>query len=62
MAGRIHIDVFKGKLAPQRWYWRLVWANGQTGAHSEAYKAKATALEMARKLGKLAGIPVKLEA
>ena len=42
------ITVFKGKRG--RWYWHLVWANGEIGASSEAYTKKHGAFKSAKKL------------
>ncbi len=43
------IQVVRGK---RKWYWRIVYLNGRTLAHSEMYSSKAKARQTARNLAK----------
>ena len=59
---KMRLDVFQGKPAPHRWFWRLVWANGQIAATSEGYARKGTAIAMAQHLADKLGVLVTVKA
>jgi len=59
MIRKMRVEVFAGVEAPQRWFWRLRWNNGQIAATSEGYARHGTATVLAGKLARLLNVLVR---
>jgi len=59
MIRKMRVEVFAGVEAPQLWFWRLRWNNGQIAATSEGYARHGTATVLAGKLARLLNVLVR---
>ena len=60
MSVEICVEVYRGRIAPFKWFWRIRWSNSKVVATSDGVPVKSVAVTQAQLVADKMGVPMRV--